>query len=64
MSKKKMTYEAAYAELQQILATLQQQEVGLDDLARHLTRARELITYCRERLRAVEEDLEDIFEEE
>ena len=64
MSRKKLTYEQASNELQQILTALQGENIGLDDLARHLKRARELVEFCRHRLRDIEHDLEDLFEEE
>ena len=64
MTKKKMTYENAFAELQEILESLQSQDIGLDDLAKNLQRAKELIEFCRTRLRAVEEDLDELFDEE
>ncbi len=52
------TYEEAYAELQQILSALQQENVRIDDLAAYIERARWLIQFCRERLREVEERLD------
>jgi exodeoxyribonuclease VII small subunit len=64
MASKKMTYESAYAELQEILISIQQEEISLDDLAKQLKRAKELIEFCKEKLHAVEEELDDLFEEE
>ena len=64
MAKQKLTYERAYAELRKILNAVQQDEVGLEQLAAELKRAKELIAFCREKLHAVEEELEEIFEEE
>lgn len=53
------TYEEAYAELQQIVSALQQEQVSIDDLAAFIERAQLLIQFCRERLRQVEKRLED-----
>ena len=64
MARKKLTYELAYEELQNILHAIQSDEVALDTLAKQLKRAKELIAFCKEQLRAVEEDLEDVLEEE
>ncbi len=64
MTKKKQTYENAYEELQTILEAIQSEEVSLDALAAQLKRAKELIQYCKEKLRAVELELEDVFDEE
>ena len=64
MARKKLTYESAYEELQEILANVQNDEVPLDTLATQLKRAKELIAFCKEKLRAVEEDLDEILEDE
>jgi exodeoxyribonuclease VII small subunit len=57
---KKMTYDAAYTELNQILTSLQSDETGLDELSNLLKRASELSDYCKNKLRAIEEDIEKI----
>ena len=64
MTKKKLTYEAAYEELEQILQALQEEDIGLDSMAKSLSRAKELIEFCREKLHAVEEELENLYDEE
>lgn len=53
------TYEEAYAELQQIVLALQEETVRIDDLAAYIERAQLLIQWCRERLRQVEERLQE-----
>ncbi len=60
MSEEKLTYERAYAELEQIMQGLQENKVGVDELARHVKRAVELITFCNEMLRATEEEVEGL----
>jgi exodeoxyribonuclease VII small subunit len=57
-----LTYESAYAELQQIVQDLQGEMVGIDDLALKIERAQELIRFCRERLRQVETEVGKIVE--
>ncbi|MCS6928135.1 MAG: exodeoxyribonuclease VII small subunit [Saprospiraceae bacterium] len=52
------TYEEAYEELQQILTALQQEGIRIDDLAVYVERAKQLIQFCRARLRQVEERLQ------
>ena len=54
---RELTYETAYAELQQIIQDLQGELVGIDDLAMKIARAQELIRFCRERLRQTEEEV-------
>ena len=56
-SSEPLTYETAWAELQQIVRALQDDTVGIDDLAAHIARANELIRFCRERLRQVEGEM-------
>ena len=48
---KKMTYDTAYAELNNILISLQSDETGLDDLSEKLKRAAELSEFCKSKLR-------------
>lgn len=60
MSKKNMTYDAAYAELNNILSSLQKEDVSLDDLSDKLKRAAELSDFCKTKLRSIEEDIEKI----
>ncbi|MBL7782336.1 MAG: exodeoxyribonuclease VII small subunit [Saprospiraceae bacterium] len=51
------TYESAQAELQQIVQALQDETLPIDQLASTISRANALIRFCRERLRAIEEEV-------
>jgi exodeoxyribonuclease VII small subunit len=51
------TYEAAYAELEVILQTLQSPVVSVDVLHGRVARGAALLKYCQEKLRSVENDL-------
>jgi exodeoxyribonuclease VII small subunit len=65
MSKKaKLTYDAAMAELKEIVSSLQQELTGMDELSGKMQRAAELIRFCREKLRATEQEIEGCFEEQ
>jgi exodeoxyribonuclease VII small subunit len=55
-----LNYETAMSELQSIVSALQNDEIGVDDLSEKVKRATELIRFCREKLRKVEEDMEDV----
>ena len=55
-----LTYEKAFAELQQILQDLQNEAVGMDELGGKIERANALIAFCRERLRATEAEIEKL----
>ncbi|TNE61205.1 MAG: exodeoxyribonuclease VII small subunit [Bacteroidetes bacterium] len=60
---KEMSYEAAFSELQQLVAELQGEAVSMDTLTEKTARARELIRYCREKLRQTEETVKKLVEE-
>ncbi|MDW3210501.1 MAG: exodeoxyribonuclease VII small subunit [Reichenbachiella sp.] len=57
MSKKKLTYQSAYDELQTICAQLESEEVDVDQITALVKRANELVKYCQDRLRGIENDL-------
>ncbi|MBK12904.1 MAG: exodeoxyribonuclease VII small subunit [Crocinitomicaceae bacterium] len=56
-------YTAAFEELKGILAALQQDEIGVDDLAAKVKRAAHLISYCGERLRSTENEVQKVLDE-
>ncbi len=62
--KTKLTYETALQELQSIVAQLQEEAVSMDDLSEKVSRATELLNFCRERLRQTEEQVEGLFRTE
>ncbi|MEO0338247.1 MAG: exodeoxyribonuclease VII small subunit [Bacteroidota bacterium] len=55
------SYEEALQELQVIVQQLQQNEIGVDDLATKVKRAAALIKYCREKLRTTEDEIQNLF---
>jgi exodeoxyribonuclease VII small subunit len=55
---KKLSYDTAFAELNQILNDLQSDDVSIDALSEKLKKASELTEYCKTRLRAIEEEVE------
>lgn len=46
----KLTYAEAAAAIEDILSRLRSEEIGVDELAREVTRATELIAFCKGRL--------------
>lgn len=60
--KSKLTYESALLELQQIVADLQEEAIGMDDLSEKVNRAAELLQFCREKLRETEGKVQGLFE--
>lgn len=60
---KKESYESALVELQQIIQELQEGNTSMDDLADKSQRAKELIRFCKEKLRVTEEVVKALFED-
>ena len=54
---KELTYNQALTELETILKSFDSGEADIDTLSAQVSRATELITFCRERLLKVEEEL-------
>lgn len=57
---KKLTYEEAIARLETLAAKMEQSKVGIDELADNLREAQQLIQYCRKRLYAADEAVQQI----
>jgi exodeoxyribonuclease VII small subunit len=60
MSKKKISYDSALSELQNIVAEIEGEEIGIDELSKKVKRAAELLKFCQEKLRQTEEDVNEI----
>ena len=58
-----ITYTAAFEELQQIVADMEDGEITVDDLAVKIKRAAELIKICKLKLTSTEEDVNAILKE-
>ena len=57
-----MNYDEALAELRNILRELQEGQNGLEALAAKVKRAAELVQFCKEKLRSIEEEVEDLLD--
>jgi exodeoxyribonuclease VII small subunit len=55
-----MTYEKAYNELQEIITAIETGDVSVDLLSEKVKRAAELISFCKEKLTATEQDVQQI----
>lgn len=60
---KEFSYKDASAELERIVAGISAGDIDIDTLAESVQRASQLIRACRERLRAVETDVQAALEE-
>jgi exodeoxyribonuclease VII small subunit len=54
---KKMDYDSAFAELNDIVEKLQDEEINIEKLSVYIKRAQELKTFCSNRLREIEEEI-------
>jgi len=60
MARGKFSYEKSIAELEAIIEELDQGEIGIDTLSAKVKKAKELLTKCQEKLRATEEEIDEI----
>ena len=60
---KEQTYSDAFAELQQIVADIEDGEISVDELSEKVKRASELIAICKQKLTSTEEDVSQILKE-
>lgn len=57
-----MTYQDAYDQLATLVDEIENEQVPLDELPGKIRLASELITFCQERLRAIETEYQDVIE--
>ncbi len=53
----KRTYSSATKELDKIISDLESKAISIDDLSKKVSEAKELIKWCKEKLRTTEEGL-------
>lgn len=60
MSKKEISYQSAYEELQHICQQLESEEVDVDQITDLVKRANYLVKFCQDKLKGIEKDLDSI----
>ncbi len=60
MTKDKLTYEAAAAELAEITKELEADTITVDELSEKVKRGAYLINWCKARLKSTEDDIKTI----
>lgn len=60
---KKLTYQEAITELDNIVRDIESENVDVDHLTRQVARAKFLITYCKGRLRQTEDEVKKVLSE-
>jgi exodeoxyribonuclease VII small subunit len=63
MPKKKLTYNEAITEIEEILERMEREELDVDELSEKVKRVSELIRYCRNKLKTTEEEVEKVLKE-
>lgn len=64
MAKQKLTYSEATAELEKILAELENNtEVNMDIISEKVKRASELLDFCKKQLHELDKDIEKMMNE-
>jgi len=58
-----MTYEEALSELRDILQQLQEGKIPMEKMSEMVSRAAELVKFCREKLRQTEEEVNRFLKE-
>ena len=60
MSKEEMKYEAAFAQLQDIVRKMENDEFSIDESAVQLKEAQRLIKFCKDKLTKTEAEIQKI----
>jgi exodeoxyribonuclease VII small subunit len=63
MSKTKISYDASFEELQEIMQDLQEDEISVDELTAKVKRAAELLKICIQILRDTEKNVCDLIKD-
>ena len=64
MTKEKIKYDAAVAEIEEILEKIEEGDLGVDELAEKVNRVSHLLKICRDRLHATEEQINKILDQD
>lgn len=57
--KDNITFDKAYAEIEEIVGQIENEAIPLDQLAEKVKKAKALIAFCNEKLRNIEVELKD-----
>jgi exodeoxyribonuclease VII small subunit len=63
MAKQELTYNKAFAELEKIVSSIESEEIEIDNLAKQVKRAAELLAFCKEKLHNSEIEISNIMKE-
>ncbi len=63
MATKKVTYNEAISEIEEILEKIENEELDVDELAEKVKRVSQLLKICKEKLQTTNEQVEQILKE-
>lgn len=63
MATKKVTYNNAISEIEEILEKIENEELDVDELAEKVKRVSQLLKICKEKLQTTNEQVEQILKE-
>lgn len=63
MKKEEITYTAAKAEIEKIVALIESDELDVDQLTKHVKRASELVVFCKQKLTETDEELQKVLDQ-
>ncbi|WP_010665370.1 exodeoxyribonuclease VII small subunit [Marinilabilia salmonicolor] len=63
MAQKKLTYNQALSEIEEILEKMENEELDVDELSEKVKRVSELVRFCRNKLKNTEEEVEKVLKE-
>ena len=63
MAKKKTSYRDAITEIEETIATIENDELDVDELSEKVKRVSELLVICKEKLHNTEKEVEKILNE-
>jgi len=63
MTKTNLTYEKALSRVEEIISKIEAEELNVDELAKNIKEASELLKFCKSKLFETEEEIEKILKE-
>lgn len=63
MKKGEITYTAAKAEIEKIVALIESDELDVDQLTKHVKRASELVAFCKKKLTETDKVLQKVLDQ-
>lgn len=63
MAPKKQTYREAITEVEEILASIENDELDVDELAEKVKKVTQLLKFCKDKLYKTQEEVENVLKE-